>query len=99
MESPNAVAVLVAVVAVAVLGTAFWFAWSRERFAKWYGPTAEQELWPVRTRRSAEGRPMLDPVGIEATVERSRRLALILTGSMLLLLGVAIVSSLLSLRS
>ena len=42
---------------------------------------------------------MLDPVGIEATVERSRRLALILTGSMLLLLGVAIVSSLLSLRS
>lgn len=42
---------------------------------------------------------MLDPVGVEATVERSRRIALFLTGSMLLLLGVAIVSSLLSLRS
>ncbi len=99
METPSAAAVLVTVAGIAGSGTAFWFALSRERFAKWYGPIAERELWPVRTRRSAEVVPMLDPVGVEATVERSRRIALIMSATMLLFLGVAIVSWLLSLRS
>lgn len=76
---------IVTLVATVSMAALTWATWNRARFARWYGFIAEAEHSnPPWHRPNAT--PMLDPNGYETLLDARRRLLLMISGSMTIVL-------------